>query len=242
MSGISIITCTGGRPEAFALLEGWISRQNYSGPVQWIVVDDCDPPTRMTFDPMQEVIRPTPLWRPGQITLGRNLSLALDRVRYEKIVFCEDDEIYLPRHLMIMDQMLENYQIAGEIPARYYNIRHRCFRVLDNKQHASLCQTGMRSDMIPRLKSLCMESSPFIDMQLWRSLKTEGVLFGTGVEQEDDTFPYWTPQVISTKGLPGRPGIGIGHRPQGDWKKDPALNQLREWIGDYADLYAGFAT
>ena len=226
MSGLSVITCTGGRPEAFALLEGWISRQSYTGDIQWIVIDDCDPPTVPLFG--QEVIRPVPSWKPGQITLGRNLTCALDYVKYDKIVFCEDDEAYLPDYLKLMDQMLDTADLAGEIPARYYNVRQRMFRVLDNRNHASLCQTGMRSDLIPRLRYLCTSQSPFIDMRLWEPIPDVRYLL----------VP--TAQVVSIKGLPGRPGIGIGHRPHGDWKKDPVLAQLRAWIGADADLYVNF--
>jgi hypothetical protein len=42
------------------------------------------------------------------------------------------------------------------------------------------------------------------------------------------------------KGLPGRAGIGIGHRPENNsymWVKDTDLGVLRQWIGEDIGLY-----
>lgn len=46
--------------------------------------------------------------------------------------------------------------------------------------------------------------------------------------------------VVGIKGLPGRPGIGVGHRPDfGD--PDPDGRILAEWLGPaLADAYAGY--
>lgn len=224
---LALITPTGGRQEAFSLLEDCIRRQNYPGTIQWIVIDDVNPPTVTTLG--QTVIRPIPAWRPGQITLGRNLAEALGHVKFDRILVIEDDEYLLPGYLSAMDAMLNDADLAGEIPARYYNVQRRVYRVLENSGHASLCQTGFRAELIPRLQSLCASPSPFIDVQLWNAHP----VIRKRLER--------TGQVVSIKGLPGRPGIGIGHRPQGGWAKDPDLEQLQAWIGDHAELYAGFA-
>jgi hypothetical protein len=86
-----------------------------------------------------------------------------------------------------------------------------------------------RGDMLDVLRLACRDDDPFVDLRLW------GAAQGGRV---------WNPdarQMIGIKGMPGRAGIGIGHRPRGSWPKDRDLAVLRRWIGDDAEAYAGFA-
>lgn len=221
---ISLITPTGGRPEAFHLLEYHMSRSNFNGQFQWIVVDDFDPATPTTLG--QNVIRAEPRWQPGKITMCRNILVALDAVRFDKVLFIEDDEAYLPDYLDTMYQALETCDLVGLIPARYYNVATRKFREIRNVKHASLCQTGIRRAMFPRVRELCKLGNPFLDLQLWTSR-------GNLIVRDD---------VVSIKGLPGRPGIGIGHKKSDGWAADPELKQLTKWLGNakLANMYSRF--
>ncbi len=222
---VTLITATGGRPEAFALLERFISRQTFSGDVQWLVVDDVDPATECTMG--QTVIRPQPKWKPGEITLARNLMAALALAKHDKILFIEDDERYGPDYLQAMYDRLNLRPLAGEIPARYYNVATRQYRVIPNTSHASLCQTGIRRELMPAFLKICEAGGKFLDLPLWRG------------------YSGWVSigeNVVSIKGMPGRHGVGVGHRPQGgNWKADPNLAVLRSWIGADASLYEQFA-
>ncbi len=234
--GISLITCTGGRPEAFKLLEGWMLGQA-SGIVelQWIIVDDCDPAvdlrslageTRNIFRPM--LIRPKHRWTPGgPNTLAANLGTALEAASYDKILFIEDDEAYLPNYLNEMSAMLDRASLAGQSPSRYYHVGLRKWKDMGNYRHASLCQTGIRREMIPKLLDICKAGFSAIDLRLWQNA---GMITHTN-------------DVVGMKGLPGRPGIGIGHRPQGPgWIDDPHGYQLETWLGPKgAAKYAKFA-
>ena len=100
-------------------------------------------------------------------------------------------------------------------------------RTISNYGHASLCQTGIRSELLTRLEGLCRRPSPFIDLALWHAT---GILEATNY-------------VVSIKGMPGRPGIGVGHRPgPGGWTADPKLEQLQAWTGSaIAHLYMRFS-
>lgn len=223
---ISLITCTGGRPEAFALLERWVAGQIFSGRFEWIVVDDCDPPTEVRMG--QHVIRPASRWTPASgCTLGRNLAVGLAQASHDKILFLEDDEAYMPDYFESMALLLDHAMIAGEIPARYYHVGRRVFRVIDNWKHASLCQTGIRRAAAQLVYGLCTRATPFIDLELWRACQ--------------DRILVQAENVVSIKGLPGRPGVGVGHRPHGTaWTSDPDLAQLYRWLGREASLYAQF--
>lgn len=226
MSALSLITCTGGRPEAFGLLEGWLGGQCFYDDIQWIVVDDVEQPTAACFG--QTVLRPKPFWRPGAgHTLARNLLAALEVAEHSKILFLEDDEAYLPNYLRNMDAMLDASPLAGQMNCRYYHVGTRQYRTIINRQHASLCQTGITRAMIPRLQEICRAGDIGIDCRLWQA---SGAL-----SHESD--------VVSLKGLPGRPGIGIGHRPGGgSWQHDADGSVLADWLGSYgAGKYAKFA-
>lgn len=213
---VSLITCTGGRPEAFALLEQWIAGQTYQGELDWIVVDDCDPPTCCTMG--QTVIRPRPRWSPGQCTMPRNLIEGLEAAQHEKILFIEDDEAYLPGYVADMVTLLDMAQLAGEIPAHYYHVVKRQYREINNHRHASLCQTGIRRELRTRVKALAERAQPFIDVKLWDPVAASLLVTASNV--------------VSIKGMPGRPGIGAGHRARASWAKDPDLRKLASWLGE----------
>jgi glycosyltransferase involved in cell wall biosynthesis len=204
-----------------------MERQTFTGEIQWIVVDDGQESTEATKG--QIVVRPQPRWQPGQITLARNILAALPLAIHDKIVFIEDDDWYGPEYLARMAEALDHgCQIVGDVPARYYHVGSRLFREIGNRAHASLCQTGIRGDLISVLEELCDREEKFLDIGLFRS----------------GHQPYFirSEQSVGIKGLPGRRGIGIGHRPSGaQWKPDPNLAVLRSWIGSDAALYEQFA-
>jgi len=234
MDGISIITCTGGRPQAFALCERFVARQTYPGLIQWIVVNDVDgkdwqPPQR----PGMTVTRifPEPKWGYGQNTLARNLLAAISCVQFDKVFFLEDDDRFADTYIETLVKQLDHFPIAGEAPARYYHVPSKRYRQLSNNRHASLCQTAIRKSWLPVLTDICnSQSSEFIDVRLWRKAYEPGALIDLRMS-------------VGIKGLPGRPGIGIGHRPEimaDAWKPDPELTVLREWIGDDVRMYQEF--
>lgn len=221
---LTLITCTGGRPEAFALCERWMNRQTWRGEIQWIVVDDGPENTEVTMG--QTVVRPQPRWRPGEITLARNLLAAIPLVRGEKALFIEDDDWYAPGYIERMSVALDAAPLAGEAPARYYNVATRQYKNCGNTGHASLCQTGLRAELLPSLQRICRRGGKFIDLALWR--------------EHREKYLFHAPYSVGIKGLPGRAGIGIGHRPKPGWAHDPGLAVLRSWIGGDAAAYEKF--
>lgn len=232
--GLTLITPTGGRPEAFGLCCEFIRRQTYIGPLQWLVVDDVRPPTAFPGEWMASRpnttgtnIFPVPSWSPGQNTLARNLLAAIPEVAYDRILFLEDDDRYPSDHLETMATRLDVAAIVGDSVSRYYHLPSRRYRLFRNQQMASLCQTGMRAELLPLLKQVCQASPDFIDMRLWRAAKaTKDLQAGP-------------PSCIGIKGLPGRAGIGAGHRPDRspEWLDDKDLSVLRGWIGNDISLY-----
>lgn len=225
MSGVTLLTPTGMRPEAFALCERWFARQTYHGVVQWLVADDGAEPLRCTMG--QTVIRPTPSWRVGENTQFRNLLELIPLIKYDKIIHWEDDDWYAPGYLATIARQLDEAPLVGEIPTRYYNVRARKWHPFGNDHHASLCQTGMRPEVLPALIRIC-EDRRWVDMALWKD------------------FPgkmYHGEQNVGIKGLPGRPGQVAAHANPRILRRmvaDPELKVLRQWIGDDVEAYREF--
>ena len=250
--GITLITATGGRSKAFELCGKYVMRFHRPDvPVQWIIVDDvykddnvykdddlCSDYKNQTsmVQAFQRIeclfIKPRHHWHPGLNTLGLNINVAIPHVKYDSVMFIEDDDWYAPEYMKYQYEQLKTVELVGEVPSRYYHVPFRQYRVMSHSQHASLCQTAVRSSVLPLVQNICEQSSEFIDIRLWG--RFEGI---KTIKLE----PYkLKPYCVGIKGMPGRPGIGIGHNPsrnRNDWKSDQDLTVLRSWIGNDVSLY-----
>jgi hypothetical protein len=225
---LTLLTATGARPQAWAICERLMAAQDYAGPVRWIIVDDGPEPQPVRFKRagwQLLVIRPAPLWQPGQNTQARNLLKGLEAVDADaRLVICEDDDHYKPGYLTEIAQRLARAELVGECKARYYNLALKRGRQLSNSAHASLCSTAMRGPAIATFRQACQRAPKFIDLELWRRHPSRH-LFSLGL-------------VTGIKGLPGRSGIGMGHRDDFNGTHDSDGALLRQWVGQDAELYA----
>lgn len=227
---LTLLTATGARPQAWAICERLMAAQDYTGPVTWIIVDDGPEPQPVTFKRAGwtlAIIRPAPFWKLGQNTQARNLLKGLEVVSDDaRLVIIEDDDWYAPDWLSRVAERLENSgcDLVGEPCARYYNLALRRGRQLRNGAHASLCSTAMRGPAIASFRQACLRQPTFIDLELWRHRGSRHLFDGH--------------RVVGIKGLPGRGGIGMGHRNDFRGTEDPGLTLLRQWIGDDVELYA----
>jgi hypothetical protein len=220
------ITPTGCRPEGLALLAEYLDAQTHPGPLIWIVVDDCDPPTRVPRTRAGitvELVRPDWRWEPGENTQARCMAEGLKWVGFEdRVMVLEDDDIYLPGHVSNVLSWLERAELVGERDSRYYNVATSRWRVLPGKYHASMCSVACKGAATDHLLQLCQGGGKMLDMRLWRTFN--------GPKKLLDTH-----NVIGIKGLPGRPGIGVGHRR--NFGTPDMDDHLRVWAGEYADNY-----
>ena len=225
---LTILTATGARPEAWSICQRLMERQTYQGPVHWIIVDDGEVQQTIDFDRkgwIISMIRPMPLWKQGDNTQARNLKEGLRHVMPEdKLVIIEDDDSYHPQWLERVDQWLDRHDLVGESHARYYNIRTKRARQLRNDKHASLCCTAMKGKAIEAFSKELKPSVQFIDISLWKNFEGSKAL-------------YPTQMVTGIKGLPGRGGIGMGHKLDFQGQIDDTGSILRQWTGTNADLY-----
>lgn len=211
---LTLITPTGDRPEAFALCEKWMARQTI--PYQWIVVDDGSIPTHCTQG--QTYIRREPK-RGTSHSLPNNLMAAIPHVLGEKVLIIEDDEWYADSYVARMSKWLDDDELVGVVPARYYWPREAKYREFPEHQHASLCRTGLRSSLLSVLAECCASRDPSIDIRLWARCK--------GRRHTVDL-------VVGMKQMPGRKSGGGS---SDDAIIDSNLSTLRKWIGDDIDFY-----
>lgn len=225
MTKIVLVTPSGGRPEGLQLLAGYLEAQTYQGPAKWVIVDDCDTASPIPDSHFEvQVIRPSWRWKPGDNTQCRSMALALSRATDIAIVL-EDDDCYLPNHIETTLKELETAELVGERMSRYYNVATKRWQLMPGTAHASLASVGVRGAALDLLRRICAGGTKTIDMDLWRGF--------TGNKRLTEHS-----NVVGIKGLPGRAGIGVGHR--SNFGTPDTDNTLRKWLGDLAENYEAF--
>lgn len=217
---ISVITPTADQPTGIRLAERYMAAQTVR-PHEWIVADDGAVPAALTMGQKHLVRKRTD---EGARSLASNMLAALDAATGDVIVVWEHDDAYLPGHLAACLDGLSKSDVHGCSILRYYHVGLRVWCEMRNKGSA-LCQTAFRRELIPDMRDAChgayRDNSVAVDWRFW---------------QDRQALAIGPKTVIGIKGLPGRPGLGIGHRPKNQrnrkWGEDPSMKKLREWIGE----------
>jgi len=230
MPDVTLITPTGDRHQAFRLCEFWMRRQSYSGPVEWIVVDDGAVPTKPSRG--QIYIRREPSKKDPPHTLCVNLRLALERVSSGCVLIIEDDDYYSPEYVATMMRWLNKFDLAGEVGAKYYFTKTRQCRVFREHEHASLCRTGFTRNVLNLAKRLVRSDHSSLDMRLWEAWTGDRYMYTDEAGCEALS--------VSLKGMPGR--AGVTHVPHSRWspEDDSDLSQLTRWMGEDHRYYRPF--
>jgi hypothetical protein len=234
---IAAITPTGARKAQFELCAKWMLKQTYPDEVLWIIIDDAIPVTTNNVQKdfrdkwLIKKIYPEPKWM-GSNTQARNIKAGIDflKINYSKeqisaIFIIEDDDYYKPCYLEKMMSKFGSYWLVGETNTIYYNVQWRRHVTNPNRHHASLFQTAFTWDSIPILES-CYKDK-FIDAALWTRGKNK-FLFFDGVLS------------VGMKGMPGRGGIGAGHKLAMQFNADIEMKFLKKLIGNDIKFYVSF--
>jgi glycosyltransferase involved in cell wall biosynthesis len=221
---LSIITPTCDQPLGMMLAERYVARQTLQ-PDEWIVADDGIVPARLEAG-QTHIVRKR-VYEGGQ-SLAGNMLAALERATGDVIVVIEHDDWYAPNHLELCAERLLKAQATGCGWQRYYNVHHKCHRLMKNRGSA-LCNTAFRRGLLPRMQEMAhkafRERQIGLDRMFWDSLRP------------DICDIHDQHSVVGIKGLPGRPGLGLGHRPDDRWTADPRMETLRQWIGEDVENY-----
>lgn len=216
---LTVITLTGDRLVAFDRCVQYMERQTYTGRIQWIVVDDGEAPV-YRCPGWARYIRLRPQ-RDKRRSFCINLRAALDSLETDRVLFFEDDDWYSPGYLDKQVSFLSQHEVVGEGLACYYNLPGKCYRQNQNTKHASLCSTSLQGpaalDFLRKI--IHGKETTFVDTHLWdkaRKFKLRRYIY------TDERL------CVGMKGLPGRKGIGSGHRPNNRrvWRPDPNFEAL----------------
>jgi hypothetical protein len=225
---ITVLTCTGDRPEAFALAEKYMKAQAMQ-PTQWIVLDDGIDPTVCTRG--QTYIYCPHLRGAGSMIGKLKLALESDIITGDALALVEDDDFYHPQYLSWCRHFLTKFDLVGEGLAMYYNVRGRFWFEHTNMLHASLCSTSMTRAVFPAMLKECDNPDAFIDSRIWAKF--------TGKKTVVRPNQRLT---VGIKAMPGREGYGSGH---GNvcgpgCHPDPRLKKLSQLIGEEYHSYEKF--
>lgn len=229
---LTLLTATGARATAFAQCAKYMARQDYAGPVRWVIVDDgpSATPLPVARDGWSiEVVRPTPLWTPGDNTQGRNLRIGIEKALDGsdddlRLVVIEDDDWYAPQWLSAINAALDDADLAGEQSARWYNVAFARYGESDAYKHASLRASGVKGAGVALLRDVVTRPVKLFDMELWRS----------AARLPRRLMP--TSLTVGVKAMPGRGGIAAGHDGKIGYRDEQGA-VLRRWFGDDAELY-----
>lgn len=235
MSFVSVITCTGHRPEAFALCQKYMQRQTYDGALQWIVVNDAYSKEEVEAFKNRnkipfELYAGPQKWTEGVNTQRWNMLEALKHVKGDKLLIIEDEDYYKPTYIEEMVKLLEHVDVVGEANAKYYNVSIPGYKEMHNLNHSSLCQTAIRSSMYKALKDAVDSGELYFDIHLWQHVQAK---------QKNFLLLHNKNLCIGVKGMPGRSGIGAGHKLR-DYMYDSDLSKLRELFGADAANYVPY--
>lgn len=240
-SGVCAITCTGDRPIAFYLCSKWIINQKVQ-PQEWIIIDDGKNPIenvpKMSY---VKYIRREPQPGDPKHTMILNLKEAVKHITANKICIMEDDEYYAPEYIQEMSKRLDSYEVVGIGRSKYYYLPKNTFHQHANMGHASLAQTAFRKSFLKEMINL-LNGDSFLDIRIWSLINPGKVsLSETGLQEyvsqngrgfifNDNSKSLY----VGMKGLPGRFGIGSGHRGIGN--RDVNLSVLGKWVTKSNDL------
>ena len=158
---VTVITCTGDRPEAFALLRKWMNKQT-TRPKQWIVVDDGKIPLKDKTG--FEYHRREPSDTDYPHTLCLNLQVALSYVKYDKILIMEDDDWYSSTYVDYMTHLLEDADLVGFGSLIFYYPSMQKYMQKNTPKQPAFAQTAFRKELIPIIQEICMSASKEYDL------------------------------------------------------------------------------
>lgn len=237
---ISVVTCTGSRPEALFLCGQYLAKQTIAKkiPIQWIVVDDedgaeNDDPVAISGTQISiEYYKGPRIWSQGVNTHRFNMEMALSKVKGQVIINFEDDDHYAPTYIETMLSILQYADIVGESNVKYFNLQVPGYKEMRNYTHSSLCSTAVTRKAVPLLAEAVNSGDLYFDIVLWKKAHEAKIPMALYSNLN---------LVVGIKGMPGRPNIGAGANKK-DYLVDQKLVKLQEWIGeDAADNYLPFA-
>lgn len=209
-----------------------MERQTYRGSVQWLVVDDGKEPIKCTLG--QEYIRREPQDSDPAHTLPLNLSIALPRIKADRVIFIEDDDWYSPKYLATtmarLDEFDPGLMALGYNEIYYYWVDRRYQRKQWGRAFSSLSSTALWQKGIDLLDySIKHCNGPWVDCTMWMFILNK-CNAGKLIHNDDGL-------ILGFKGLPGKRGAFPHKAHRIGMKDDFDLLELHKRLGVEANAY-----
>ena len=224
------ITCTGDRPEQFAICHQLMTRQNLK-PDMWIIVDDGKESLQKDGLPeYAHYIRRTPLANDPAHTLVPNLKIALRYVQPNaRVVFIEDDDFYPADWLERASDALLAVDLAG-CDSRYYQLGENRWKIFAEEKSV-LANTALKGRALRTLRQVIARNNAWdVDMRLWKTFtgKKDNKILEVKNKLHPVGLKMWKT---------GRPGQTKSWKSRENFIDDPDRTKLKEWAGNDIAFY-----
>jgi hypothetical protein len=162
---LAVLTCTSGRPKAFAQLAKLVKNQTVED-FDWIIV--CDDDSDYVFPRKCKVVHREV---GGLPSLNANLIEGL-KLDYDRWIVMEDDDFYTSSYVAETNKLLDNHDLVGWQEDAYYYIlsRRACRR--HNIGFSALACTGFTKAVVPFVTAVASLGRSNIDTMLWCNYQT----------------------------------------------------------------------
>lgn len=249
---LSLVTCTGDRPQAFNLCCQWVHRQKDESinpqPYwdSWVVIDDSSGLDNLTTN-ISSLSNILPTLNTPKVkyasrepvvegnSFKRNMLDALKYTKGDIICFVEDDDYYDKAYFQAVRAAFENFdcQIFGLTDVTYYNIKQAKYRNIRNNTYCPMAFTAIKKELVPLLIECLETKDSSADIALWHRAKEKGLKMCKQVSSSLG---------IGVKGMPGRAGLTASHTILDNrWLEDDSeFNAGRTIFGDDFVFYEPF--
>ena len=232
MDKILLVTASGDRWPSIQLVLSFMKRQDYPGPIEWIISDDsAEPyfiPENLGKIRIHHIYRgPCPKIEEGHVSLSKNLIATLEVAQgmndVGMIAVIGDDDWYRADYLSIMRDRLGVKGAAGHKRV-IYGYPPIGMKQLNNKDHAGLESTVFKPELIPLMIAANLETikdlTRWADWRFWKKVHEQRIPHNL-FEWE---FPAGVAMVsLKGKNRRGRYGVGDLHNYNA---KDHRLGQV----------------
>lgn len=248
------LTCTSGRPVAFAYLVKWVERFDDNN-FKWVIVSDDYEDYK--FSKKAKVIKRQP--SEGH-SFCQNLIVGLEYLQkqkdFEAVSFWEDDDYYRPGYTVKISQMLRKANLVGFNEDAYYYVLTRQQYRCHNQDTASLAATACTKEVVPLLLEIAAKNDPMMDIPLWQRYTGRKKLWHNFWFTEYGNYKFWQCKLdrqgnaveegpfhvgIKQNWHKGKQGISeFGHVEEGRGGVDWFGHIARKWFGNEASNYLKF--
>jgi len=220
---ITAITCTGDRPIQFSICLKIMTRM-IPRPAQWLIVDDGNTPIdRNSIPEWAEYIRRERLPDDPSMTLSRNILTAMEHLKFDRVVFIEDDDWYPCTYLAELIKETKDYEACGAKTRHYFQLTRKSYRCFRNKFSITASLLLNNPAAINAFRHVCIERphSKGLDIKFWRSFTGSKKLHSNKMAASVGMKSWGTGQ---------RSGFSPSHRTSKRQTFDPELKKLYEWL------------